>query len=100
MRPNDAIDIDDISETLDALITLNSSFPQVRWESDQYPDEISDVIIYMNDIIDLTETMLNIADSRGVKSVPRSMYNDFKMFVRGFNQVYEKAKPKFELYFN
>jgi hypothetical protein len=100
MRPNDTVGIDDVAETMEGLVMYSSSFPQVRWESDQYPDEISDVIIYMRDIIDLAEMILNMADSKGVKTVPRSVYNDFKMFVRGFNIVYKKAEPKFEQYFN
>ena len=54
----------------------------------------------MRDIIDLAETIINMSESRGLKSVPRAIYNDFKMFVRGFNWVYEKAEPKFEQYFN
>jgi hypothetical protein len=100
MKSKDTVDIDDISETMEKFVAWNTSFPQVRWESDQYPDEISDVIIYMQDIIDLAETIINMSESRGLKSVPRAIYNDFKMFVRGFNWVYEKAEPKFEQYFN
>jgi len=100
-RFNDTVNIDDVNNQFESFVPLYSSFPAVRWETDQYPDDVSDSIVYMNDIIDLAQCILDMGETAsGVKNVPKHIYNDFKMFVKGFNHVYERAEGKFQLYFD
>jgi hypothetical protein len=97
----DTVNIDDLHDQFESYMPIYSQFPTVRWETDQYPDDVSDTIVYMNDIIDLAEYILDMAEKRGTtKNVPRSFYNDFKMFVNGFNHVYERAEDQFQIYFD
>jgi hypothetical protein len=99
-KPTDTVDIDSLNDQFESFVTPYSTFPIVRWESDNFPDDVADAIIYMNDIIDLAEILLNIGETKGVKHIPKSIYNDFIMFIKGFNYVYESAESKSEFYIN
>lgn len=68
-------------------IRATSDFPQVSWETDTMLDEVADTIIYAEQAADLAESILRRAEKRGLKTIPKADWNEFKSLCKAFHIV-------------
>jgi len=60
---------------------------QCQWDSDSMIDDVADTLLYAEYIADTCGKMLGRPNP---KSISKSDWNDYRSFLRAFNQVYNK----------